>query len=758
MAAAVAVFLGQLCGGGIAAATGVDVVTRIDQDVVETATADGLSLNVVTSFQAVNVPEHYLRHRLTLGELTRVNNDLDRRDASFIVRPALSGTLGAVSFEAVNYPGHFLRHQSFRLKLHRHDGSELFRQDASFIAHPGLAYAAAASFEAVNVPGHFIRHRNFNLWIDPNDGSELFRRDASFEPEYGLAGSVSVGAGTMFESVNYPGYFIRHRFALGRITRVWSGLDSKDATFILRPALSGPWDAVSFEATNYPGHFLRHQNFRLKLHKNDGSDLFLKDASFIVRPGLSRLPDTVSFEAVNVPGHFLRHTNYELWIAPDDGSDLFRMDASFRQPQFAPEASWESLNVPNHFIRHRFSLGELTPVARDSNLDRQDATFIMRPGLGGQPGSVSFESVNYPGHFLRHQNFRLVLSRDDGSDSNLFRQDASFYQQPGLADGHGKSFESVNMPGHFLRHRDYHLWVEQNDGSDLFRWDASFRQPRQHENTGHGLYVSPGHCTRFFRSWRNGAEDESLLDICPWVMGIGKHCEDRDAFVAVAYDADGRYLTCAPYSHPDDILEQAEHIARGVSEGLVTAYVAAAPYLEPAISGIACLNGVVYGCATLALQLADQAGLELPGEAAQAIEIAEEVTACIEGSAIDCAQLGARGARAAGVTIPGEDAVHVAEDAQQCGDGDFRACIRLGLTAANAAGAPVDLGSGDELDIQGCLEGDEEACLSLAQRVAQRVDFPLDGVTQGAENARQCASGDPEACTALGRALAAAAR
>jgi hypothetical protein len=402
-----------------------------------------------------------------------------------------------------------------------------------------------------------------------------------------------------------------------------------------------------------------------------------------------------------------------------------------------------------------------------SELFRQDASFIVRPGLSRLPATVSFESVNYPGHFLRHQNFRLKLSSDDGSDSNLFRQDASFYLRPGLADAAATSFESVNMPGHFLRHRDFHLWVERHDGSDLFRQDASFRQPRLHENTGHGLYVDPGKCTRFFRAWRNSSEDESLLDVCQGVMGIAQHCADRDAFVTVAYnpnDNNHRYLTCAPYSHPDDILDQAEHIINGVYEGLVTAYVAAAPYLEATVSAYACLDGVLYSCATLALQLADQAGLHLQGEAAQALDIAEDVTSCIEGGAIDCAKLGARGARAAGVTIPGEDVAHVAELVQQCRNGDFRSCLHLGLTVAEAAGAPVDLGSGEVLDLQACLEGDDAACLSLAGRVVQRVDLgtttavPLAGVTQGVENAQLCAALNTEACIALGRALAEAAR
>ena len=729
--------------------------------------AEPVQLDVVTSFESVNFPNHFVRHRFSLGELTRINVDLDRQDASFIVRRSLTGQQGAVSFESVNYPGYFLRHQSFRILLHKNDRSDLFRRDASFVVRSGLADAWSASFESVNMPGHFLRHRDFHLWVERSDNSDVFRRDASFRPKRGFSASVSLDAATKFESANFPGYFIRHRFSLGRITRLYSDLDQKDSTFVPRTALNGAPYAVSLESSNYPGHFLRHQNFRLKLHRNDASDVFRQDASFVVRPGLSRLPGTVSFESANFPGYFLRHTNYELWIARDDGSELFRQDASFRQGGGAKQLSLESMNIPDHFIRHRFSQGELTPVAPDSNRYRQDATFVARPALSGASSGISFESVNYPGHFLRHQNYRLILSRDDGSDSSLFRQDASFVQRPGLATGSGMSFESVNMPGHFIRHRGFHLWVERNDGSDLFRWDASFREPRTlfqepqlMQTAGHGLYVEPGRCTRFFRSWRRGGEEGnySMMNICPWIMGIAQHCRARDAFVAIAYDANARrYLTCSPYSRPDDVLDQAEHIARGVYEGLVTAYVAAAPYLGPIVSGVACVNGVIYACATLALDVAGET-VQLPPEATQALAIANEVTACIEGNFIDCAQLGARGARSAGVTIPGEEAVKVFQDAQQCRNGDFRACVRLGFAAADAAGVPVDVGASDVADIQSCLEGDDEACMSLANRAARAANFPLGGVTQGAENAQRCAAGDANACTQLGRSLAEAAR
>lgn len=133
-------------------------------------------------------------------------------------------------------------------------------------------------------------------------------------------------------------------------------------------------------------------------------------------------------------------------------------------------ASFRSTNFPDLFIRHANYLGEISPIG--TPLDRADSTFVLRPGLNGNTESVSFESVNFPGQYLRHNFFRLKLHANDGAD--LFRNDASFIERQGLADGGAVSYESVNFPGHFIRHRDFHLWVERNDDSELFRKDATF--------------------------------------------------------------------------------------------------------------------------------------------------------------------------------------------------------------------------------------------------------------------------------------------
>lgn len=129
----------------------------------------------------------------------------------------------------------------------------------------------------------------------------------------------------------------------------------------------------------------------------------------------------------------------------------------------------QSMNFPGLYIRHRNYLGELTRLS--SNLDRQDASFRIVPGLANR-NLISFESVNFPGYYLRHQGFRIKLSR--GSNNDLFRKDATFKRVPGLANRSMVSFESFNYPGHFIRHRNFQLYVERGN-TDLFRKDATFR-------------------------------------------------------------------------------------------------------------------------------------------------------------------------------------------------------------------------------------------------------------------------------------------
>ncbi len=296
-----------------------------------------------------------------------------------------------------------------------------------------------------------------------------------------------------FESVNKPGWFVRHSSFLGVLSQFRSPpdasvldrspLEKKDATFIIhRPGLSGTQGSVSLESVNNPGYFLRHQNFRVKLQRDDGTDVFHQDASFIWQDAISKDPEAVSLESVNFRGHFIRHQNFELWLARSDAGNTatFPRDASFLpwpglRPPGVETVSFQSVNKSDRYIRHSFFLGVLNQAS--NVLEKADATFIVRrPGLSGTQGSVSLESVNYPGYFLRHQNFRLKLQRDEGTDA--FHQDASFLWRPALSTGHPNavSLESVNFRGHFIRHQNFELWLAHSDAgnTETFSDDVSF--------------------------------------------------------------------------------------------------------------------------------------------------------------------------------------------------------------------------------------------------------------------------------------------
>jgi hypothetical protein len=85
---------------------------------------------------------------------------------------------------------------------------------------------------------------------------------------------------------------------------------------------------VSIESVNYPGYYLRHQNFRVQLHKSDGSQLFKDDATFKIKPGLADAA-WVSLESANYPGHYLRHRNFHLYLE-QGADDLFKKDSTFK--------------------------------------------------------------------------------------------------------------------------------------------------------------------------------------------------------------------------------------------------------------------------------------------------------------------------------------------------------------------------------------------------------------------------------------------
>ncbi|MFE5603389.1 aldehyde dehydrogenase family protein [Streptomyces coelicoflavus] len=73
----------------------------------------------------------------------------------------------------------------------------------------------------------------------------------------------------------------------------------QDATWTLRRGLADS-SCYSFESVNYPGRFLRHADSRIRTATDDGSALFRQDATFCARPGIGG--QGVNFASINIPG------------------------------------------------------------------------------------------------------------------------------------------------------------------------------------------------------------------------------------------------------------------------------------------------------------------------------------------------------------------------------------------------------------------------------------------------------------------------
>jgi Alpha-L-arabinofuranosidase B (ABFB) domain len=80
-------------------------------------------------FRAINFPDHFIRHRNFLGELTR-KDDLAGDFQFALVRRGD----GLVSFRSKNFPNLFLRHRDFRIRLEGPAGpnDQLFLRDSTF--------------------------------------------------------------------------------------------------------------------------------------------------------------------------------------------------------------------------------------------------------------------------------------------------------------------------------------------------------------------------------------------------------------------------------------------------------------------------------------------------------------------------------------------------------------------------------------------------------------------------------------------------
>lgn len=80
---------------------------------------------------------------------------------------------------SVDQPVYYLRHYEGQIILSKDDGTDLFKQDATWIQHRALDGSNGVSFESVNFPGQYIRHYNSYLRISPIS-TAIEKGDASF--------------------------------------------------------------------------------------------------------------------------------------------------------------------------------------------------------------------------------------------------------------------------------------------------------------------------------------------------------------------------------------------------------------------------------------------------------------------------------------------------------------------------------------------------------------------------------------------------
>jgi hypothetical protein len=127
--------------------------------------------------------------------------------------------------QSYNFQDRYVRHVNLDVRI---DPNVSPAQDAQFRLVPGLANNSGyISFESVNYPGYYLRHYAYDFVLAPNDGTATFAADATFRRVAGLANS----GWSSFQSYNFPDRHIRHSNYLLRLDPITDATGRNDATF-----------------------------------------------------------------------------------------------------------------------------------------------------------------------------------------------------------------------------------------------------------------------------------------------------------------------------------------------------------------------------------------------------------------------------------------------------------------------------------------------------------------------------------------------
>lgn len=121
-------------------------------------------------------------------------------------------------------------------------------------------------------------------------------------------------------------------------------------------------------------------------------------------------------------------------------------------------ASFVPFGFPEQHVRHLDAVGAVAFVDMGSPVDKEAASFEMIPGLYAAK-CVSFRAVDKIGTFFRHAGSRIQLHAVE--DQPLFLADATFCQEPGMADPQAITFRAVNYPQRVIHLRNVsELWID----------------------------------------------------------------------------------------------------------------------------------------------------------------------------------------------------------------------------------------------------------------------------------------------------------
>ncbi|WP_055711568.1 glycoside hydrolase family 43 protein [Streptomyces torulosus] len=126
--------------------------------------------------------------------------------------------------QSFNFQDRYVRHADFDVRI---DPNVSPADDSRFRLRPGLTGSGTVSFESVNFPGYFLRHSNYDFQLVYNDGTAQFAADATFTKVAGLADA----GWSSFQSYNHPDRYIRHYAYQLRLDPITNATGRGDATF-----------------------------------------------------------------------------------------------------------------------------------------------------------------------------------------------------------------------------------------------------------------------------------------------------------------------------------------------------------------------------------------------------------------------------------------------------------------------------------------------------------------------------------------------